>query len=88
MINISENEVHGTMFRRYPDLMTVEELQEALGIGRTMAYRLVNNGKIRCLRLGKTIKVPKQYLVDFVVKSCYNEYIATGNTSCHYKGGQ
>lgn len=60
------------MFNEYPDLLTIEAMQEALGIGRTMAYRLINGGKIQHMRIGKTIKIPKQFLIDYVHTECYN----------------
>ena len=71
------------MFSKYPELMNVEDVQKALGIGRSMAYRLINDGRIRHIRIGKVIKVPKRCLVEFVKDSCYNKPIATGNPSCH-----
>ena len=65
------------MFDKYNDLMNMSDIQNALGIGRTTAYRLINDGKIQHLRIGKTIKIPKRYLVDFVEKSCYNDAVTT-----------
>lgn len=63
------------MFDSYKDLLDITDIQGALGIGRTMAYRLIKDGKIRHLRIGKTIKVPKLYLVDFVQNSCYTDNV-------------
>ena len=59
------------MFEEYKDLLDMSDLQSALGIGRSTAYRLIKDGQIRHLRIGKSIKVPKCYLVDFVESSCY-----------------
>ena len=61
------------MFSDYPDLMNIDDVQAALGIGRSMAYRLISNGDIKHMRVGRTIKVPRQYLVDYVMRSCYND---------------
>jgi excisionase family DNA binding protein len=61
------------MFSGYPDLMTIEDLQKACGIGRTTAYRLINSGAIKHLRLGKVIKIPRRYLIAFVLSACYTE---------------
>jgi excisionase family DNA binding protein len=65
------------MLAGYPDLMSVENMQKALGIGRSMAYRLIKDGVIKYLRVGKAIKIPKYFLIDFIVRSCYNNDIAT-----------
>lgn len=63
------------MFDSYKDLLTITDIQNALGIGRSMAYRLIKDGKLRHLRIGKAIKVPKRYLVDFVRDSCYTDAV-------------
>ena len=60
------------MFSNYPDLFTTDDLQKALGIGRTMTYRLIKNGAIEHLRIGKNIKIPKRFVVDFIIGTCYN----------------
>lgn len=63
------------MFDNFKDLLTITDIQNALGIGRSTAYRLIKDGRIRHLRIGKTIKVPKRYLVDFVQDSCYTRAV-------------
>ena len=73
------------MFAEYPDVMTIEDLQRALGVGRSTAYRLIRSNRIRCIRIGKSIRIPKQLLVDYVLQSCYNKPVAMGNLSCQNK---
>ncbi|MPL98138.1 hypothetical protein SDC9_44338 [bioreactor metagenome] len=68
-------------FESYPDLMTVDDIQTALGIGRNTAYKFINGGDIQCLKIGRSIRVPKQYLVDFVYRSCYND-LGNGKQIC------
>ncbi len=55
------------MFREYPDVLTIPQVAEALGIGRKAAYALVNENKLAAFRIGKSIRVPKKYLEDFVL---------------------
>lgn len=73
------------MFENYPDVLTVSDLQNALGIGRSMAYRLIRNGYIRHLKIGRKIKVPRRYLIDYVESTCYNNIIATNPPSQEVK---
>ena len=61
------------MFESLPDILTIEHLQDALGIGRTTAYRLISIGAIKHWKIGKTIKIPKPYLLDYIADSCYND---------------
>ena len=57
-----------TMFKDYPDVVTVEHLQEMLGICRKNAYLLVKQNKIHSARVGRSYKIPKlcveEYLLD------------------------
>lgn len=75
------------LFAELPDLLTMEDMQKALGVGRSMAYRLIRDGSIRHMRIGKAIKIPKRFLIDFVLSSCYNNDVAMGNSSCHNEEG-
>lgn len=59
------------MFSGYPDIMSVEQLAEALGIGKNSAYSLVNNGRIGCKRIGRRILIPKSCVIDFVQSARY-----------------
>mgnify|MGYP000217147657 CR=1 FL=1 len=45
-----------TMFKDYPDVVTVEHLQEMLGICRKNAYLLVKQNKIHSARVGRSIR--------------------------------
>ena len=60
------------MFDNYPDLLTINDLQKALGVGRSIAYKLINDGSINHFRIGSAIRIPKNYLVDYINESCYN----------------
>jgi len=61
------------MFKEFKDILTIEDMQIALGIGRTMAYRLIKNGTVKHFRIGDKIKIPKQFLIDYVNQECYSD---------------
>lgn len=60
------------MFNSYPDVLTVKQVAQALGIGRNQAYELVNNHVIGSKRIGRKILVPKCCLIDYISSSSYN----------------
>lgn len=60
------------VFKEYPDIMTVPQVAQALGIGRKAAYALVNDKKLGAIRVGRTIKVPKFSLEEFVKTARHN----------------
>ena len=74
------------MFNEYPDLLSLYDMQKALGVGRSMAYRLIKNGDVKHLRIGKTIKIPKRFLIDYVCDGCYTDMVATSKPSCQMEG--
>jgi len=61
-----------TMFREYPEIMTVKHLAKALGIGKNTAYTLVHSGVIGSKRIGRKIIIPKSCVIDYVQSARYN----------------
>lgn len=49
-----------------PLVLSVPELASVLHIGRNAAYDLVNSGQIRCVRIGKNIRIPQSALMDYL----------------------
>lgn len=54
------------MFKEYPDILTIPQVAQALGIGSKAAYGLVKQKRLGYIRVGRTIKVPKYCLEEFV----------------------
>jgi excisionase family DNA binding protein len=65
-------------FDKFDDLMTVKDIQTALHIGRNNAYRLIKDGHIKSFKIGRSIRIPKQYLIDFTHNICYNATVVNG----------
>jgi excisionase family DNA binding protein len=65
-------------FENFPDLMTVYDMQNALGVGRNVAYRLIRDGSIQSIKIGRSVRVPKAFLIDFVYGVCYNTPVVSG----------
>ena len=62
-----QTEKYLTMFKKYPDVVSVEILQEMLGICRKNAYLLVKENKIRSARVGRSYKIPKLCVVEYLL---------------------
>lgn len=54
------------MFERFDDILTIEDLAEALKIGTTQAYKLVRSDKINAFKEGKDWKISKTALIAYV----------------------
>lgn len=55
-----------TNYADLPLVLTVAQLAEILGIGRNKAYEIVRAGKIRSVRIGHTIRIPKDSLAEYL----------------------
>lgn len=53
-------------FEDLPIVLTVMEAAAALRIGRSTAYCLVRCGKIRSIKVGRQVRVPKSALIEFL----------------------
>ena len=54
------------MFDDYNDLVTVEDLCEMLSIGKNAAYTLLASGDLKCFRLKRVWKIPKQSVIEYI----------------------
>ena len=57
-----------TMFNKYNDILTVEDLCEVLNIGKNTAYRLLKNGVIKSIKIGRIYKIPKKNVKKYILK--------------------
>ena len=62
--------IHFELFERYPDVMTVHQAREALGVGRTGVYKLIDQGMLKCFKIGNAYKIPKTALIEYINSSC------------------
>ena len=59
-------------YRTYEDLpltMRVGDLMPVLRIGRNAAYELVRSGKIRSIRVGRSIRIPREAVIDYLTRA-------------------
>ena len=64
MSNTTEN----IMFATYLDVVGVAELQEMIGVGRTLAYQLVKTGKIHSIKIGRKYKITKTAVIEYLTQ--------------------
>ncbi len=56
------------IFTNFADVVKVKDLQKMLGIGRNLAYELIATNKIKSVKSGNLILIPKQSVIDFLNK--------------------
>lgn len=55
------------MFKDYPDIVSVADLQKMLGIKRTKAYELLKNKTIKAMKVGRDYKIPKINIALYIM---------------------
>ena len=58
------------LFSEYPDVVDVRQLRKMLGgVGNKTAYKLLHEGRIRYMRIGRGFRIPKASVIQFVQES-------------------
>ena len=63
MLDIQNNT---EIFKDHPDVVTIDQLQKMLNIGRNSAYELLRNNIIKSVRVGKRYIIPKVYVIAYL----------------------
>ena len=52
--------------REAPDVVTVEQMSQMLGISDKTAYALLRDNKIEHFKVGRTYKIPKIHILSYL----------------------
>ena len=58
-----------TSFDNLPLVLRVKDLAEILSISQNTAYALVRSGQIRSIRTGRTYRISKDAVIEYLNKS-------------------
>ena len=61
-------ELYQMMFPDCPDIVTVKQLREMLGVSRALAYKLISDGEIQAVKIGTSLKIPKVSVINYVTE--------------------
>lgn len=65
-MSFSMKDAYCVMLREYPDLMNIEQLSKALGVSTKTGYRLIREGKITAMKVGRSYRIPKIHLLTYM----------------------
>ena len=66
---ISQRDAYKLMLKDYPDVMSIEQMCEILSISTKTGYRILREGKILSLKVGRAYRIPKTHLFTGI-KAC------------------
>ena len=67
-MNEKLKENYSLMFTSYPDIVDITQMRKMLGdIGVTLAYKLLKERKIKSIKIGREYKIPKSYIIEYLL---------------------
>ena len=67
---ISQRDAYERRLKDYPDVKSIEQMCEIVSISRKTGYRILREGKICCLKVGRAYRIPKAHLFTFLCIGC------------------
>ena len=65
-MKISGKEAYSVMLSDSPDIMKIEEMCSAWSISKKTGYKLLREGKIVGMKVGRTYRVPKVHVLSYL----------------------
>ena len=57
------------MLKKYPDVLTTQQVANLLHISMKSVYSLLNQGKIHYKKVGRIYRIPKYSVVEYLKKT-------------------
>ena len=62
----NQRDAYRMMLRKYPDMMNIEQMCDALRISTKTGYKLLHEGKIPAMKIGRSYRIPKAHLFTYL----------------------
>ena len=62
----NQRDAYSVMLRKYPDVMNIEQMCDALRIMTKSVYKLRLEGKIASMKIGRSYRIPKAHLFTYL----------------------
>ena len=63
---ITQRDAYKIMLKEYPDILSVEQVSEVLGVSTKTCYKILRNGDICSLKVGRSYRIPKAHLFTYL----------------------
>lgn len=62
----SKKDAYCLMFKEYPDVVSIAQLSQMLGISEKTAYRLLKENQIEHFKIGRSYRIPKLNVLSYM----------------------
>ena len=66
MENLNPQEIYRVVFKEYPDILDVRQVSKLLGVSTKTVYKLLRDGDIASLKIGREFRIPKVNVMKYV----------------------
>ena len=65
-MELCTQDIYKSVFKEYPDVLDVKQVSILLGVSTKVVYRLLRDGSIVSLKIGREFRVPKVNVMRYV----------------------
>jgi len=65
-MDFSTQEIYRVVFKEYPDVLDVKQVSTLLGVSTKTVYRILRDGTLDSLKIGREFKIPKVNVMRYV----------------------
>lgn len=58
--------LYNSIFKEYPDVLNVEQVSSILDVSKKTVYKIIKDGSLAYLKVGREIRVPKYFLMQYL----------------------
>lgn len=65
-MQINDKRSQHIRIKNYPDILTIDEMCQMLGISTKTGYRFLRNGTIKAFKIGRSYRIPKIHVLTYL----------------------
>jgi len=65
-MDITSQEIYRIVLKEYPDVLNVEQVSEVLEVSKKTVYKLIREGSLSSLKVGREYRIPKVTLLKYM----------------------
>ncbi len=63
---LSQREAYKLMLKEFPDVLNVEQMCIVLGVSKKTGYKILREGQVCSLKIGRVYRIPKAHLLTYL----------------------
>ena len=69
IVMTDNNSIYAELLKDYPDVLNVQDVCNVLKISKATIHRQIKSGKLKCIAVGCSLRIPKSFLIEYLNNS-------------------